>query len=211
MLDRDLLSELQYVLIEPPDGGDTWPSGIWTRDEALDAVNAGVRALARDTHFRVSRIELPIVAGTLTVALPSDWLATAYLVWRSVTGTRSPLGPVDGFEGDLALPGWEAHPGLPLGYADLDATTLTLRLVPTPAESGIIELLYISVPPTALAVAPGTELPVPEEFISGVKYSALATLLRKVGRLLDQERADYCDRRAQLTETAAAIILGGWS
>jgi hypothetical protein len=209
MTDRDLLSELQLVLIEPADGGDTWPSGIWTRDEALDALNAGVRALVRDTHLVIKRTELAVLAGATSIALPADWLATGYLVWRSVTNARSPLGPVDGFEGDLALPGWEAHPGLPLGYADLDAATLTLRLVPTPAEAGIVELLYVARPDAV--IGNDTNLPVADEFISAVKYSALATLLRKVGRLLDVERAEYCDRRYQLTQTAAAIILAGWS
>jgi hypothetical protein len=209
--DRDLLSELQLVLIEPADGGDTWPSGIWTRAEALDAVNAGVRALVRDTHLTIKRIELAVLAGATSVPLPADWLATGYLVWRSVTLARNPLGPVDGFEGDLALPGWETRPGLPLGYADLDATTLTLRLVPTPAEAGTVELLYVARPADATALLPGADLPLAEEFTSGVKYAALGTLLRKVGRLLDQERAEYCDRRYQLTQTAAAIILGGWS
>jgi hypothetical protein len=211
MTDRDLLSELQLVLIEPPDGGDTWPSGIWTREEALDAVNAGVRALARDTHFAVKRTELAVLAGATSVALPADWLATGYLVWRSITNTRVPLGPVDGFEGDLALPGWEAHAGLPLGYADLDQATLTLRLIPTPAEAGTLELLYIAVPSTATAIVPGAQLPLPEEFTAGVKYAALATLLRKVGRLLDDERAAYCDRRYMLTGIAADLILSGWS
>jgi hypothetical protein len=211
MTDRDLLSELQLVLIEPADGGDTWPSGIWTRDEALDALNAGVRALVRDTHLVIKRTELAVLAGATSIALPADWLATGYLVWRSVTNARSPLGPVDGFEGDLALPGWETLPGLPLGYADLDSATLTLRLVPTPAEAGVVELLYVARPADVTAALPGAELPVAEEFISAVKYSALGTLLRKVGRLLDVERAEYCDRRYQLTQTAAAIILAGWS
>jgi len=210
MIDRALLSELQYVLIESPDGGDTWPSGIWTRDEVLDALNAGVRALARDTHVRVLRTEIAVLAGTTSIALPADWLATAYLVWRSSTNVRSPLGPVDGFEGDAALPGWETTPGVPIGYADLDQATLTLRLVPTPLNSGTLEVLYVAVPPAATALSPGAELPLPEEFTSGIKYSALGTLLRKVGRLLDAERADYCDRRYDLAQTVATIMLGGW-
>lgn len=211
MLDRDLLTELQLALIEPPDGGDTWPSLVWTRDEVLDALNAGVRALARDTHLDVARIELPVAAGTLSLALPSDWLATAALVWRdTLTQVRTPLGPVDSFEGDLAAPGWETTRGLPLGYADLDQATLTLRLVPTPAAAGTVELLYIRVPPLVTALAPGAALPLADEFTSGVKYSALGTLLRKVGRLIDPERADYCERRYKLTEIAATLILGGW-
>ncbi len=33
----------------------------------------------------------------------------------------------------------------------------------------------------------------------------------RAGRLIDPERADYCERRYELTHTAAAIILEGWS
>src|SRR5262245_14656647 len=211
MTDRELLQELQYVLLDPPDGGDTWPSLIWTRDEVLDAVNAAIRALTRDAHLVVARTELAITAGALSIALPADWLATAHLVWRALDNTRTPLGPVDSFESDLAVPGWETASGLPLGYADLDQATLTLRLVPTPAANGTLELLYIRVPAAVTAVAPGAALPLAEEFTSAVKYGALGTLLRKLGRLLDVERANYCERRYELTQTAAAIILEGWS
>lgn len=213
MTDRELLEELQYVLIEPPDGGDTWPSLIWTRTEVLDAVNAGVRALVRDTHLHVARTELAVAVGAREIALPSDWLATAHLVWRALDGTRTPLGPVDAFEGDLAQPGWETLTGLPLGYADLDGPTLTLRLVPTPDDGGTLELLYIAKPGDIALVYAGaaSELPLAPEFSSGLKYSALATLLRKVGRLLDDERAQYAERRYQLTSTVAEILLGGWA
>lgn len=209
MTERELLTDLQYVLIEPPDGGDTFPSLIWTRAEVLDAVNAGVRALVRDTHLRVTRVELPVVANATRVDLPRDWLATAHLVWRAADGTRTPLGPVDAFEGDLAIPGWETAAGLPLGYADLDGPTLTLRLVPTPAVAGMVELLYIATPPLVTGVA--SALPLAPEFASALKYAALGTLLRKVGRLLDEERARYAERRYALTETAATILLGGFA
>jgi hypothetical protein len=211
MTDRELLTELQYVLIEPPDGGDTWPSLIWTRPEVLDAVNAGVRALVRDTHLQVVRLELPILAGARSIALPADWLATAALVWRAADGTRTPLGPVDAFEGDLGEPGWELETGLPLGYADLDGPTLTVRLVPTPAAPGVLELLYIAVPAAITGTLPATELPIASEFATAAKYAALGTLLRKVGRLLDAERAQYCERRYALTQTAAELLLGGFA
>jgi hypothetical protein len=229
--DTELLEELQYVLIEPPDGGATWPSLIWTRTEVLDAVNGGIRALVRDTHMQVVRAEL-VVAGTAPrIQLPADWLATASLVWRAADGVRTPLGPVDGFEGDLATPGWEAIPGLPLGYADLDGETLTFRLVPTPAATGVVELLYIAVPRVVgedltpatrlnimrlgysrLGYLPGpVDLPLAPAFTSAVKYAALGTLLRKVGRLLDDERAQYCERRYQLATVATDLLLGGFA
>ena len=211
MTDTDLLSDLQYALIEPPDGGATWPGEVWTRAEVLDALDSAARDLVRETHLCVQRVEQPVLAGTLRLPLPADWLATAYLVWRAADGTRTPLGPVDAFEGDLATPGWETAPGLPLGYADLDGPTLTLRLVPTPAFAGTLELLYIARPVDVTATAPGAPLPLASEFTSALKYAALGTLLRKVGRLLDDERAHYAERRYQLTQTATAILLGGWS
>jgi hypothetical protein len=211
MVDRALLAELQLTLIEPPDWGDTWPSGIWTRVEVLDAVNASIRALSRDVHLQITGAYQAVAAGTTQITLPADWLATAYCGWYDPVGGGNNLGPVDGFESDLALPGWETTPGHPIGYADLDTEMRTLRLVPTPAVDGTFIVVYVLVPPEVTGDAPGTVLPLAEEFVSAVKYGALGTLLRKVGRLLDVERADYCDRRYELTRVATSIILGGWS
>jgi len=209
MTDQDLLTEIQYALLEPPDGGASWPSGVWTRDEVLGGLNGAVRTLLRDTQLVVSRTELPVLAGALSVALPVDWLATASAVWRALDLARTPLGPADAFEGDLALPGWETTQGTPVGLDDRESASLTVRLVPTPLANGTLELLYIA-RPTPLAGA-GVALPVPEEFASGVKYATLSRLLDKVGRLQDPGRAAYCDRRYQITQIAAELILGGWA
>jgi hypothetical protein len=162
-------------------------------------------------HLQITGAAIPVVAGTTLITLPTDWLATAYMGWSDAVGPPISLGPVDGFESDLALPGWETTPGRPVGYADLDSQMRTVRLVPTPAVNGTAVVVYVLVPPELTAVAPGVQLPLPEECTSAVKYSALGTLLRKVGRLLDVERADYCDRRYELTRVATSIILGGWS
>jgi len=210
MIDQDLLTELQYALLEPPDGGQSWPSEVWTRDEVLDAVNSAVRALLRETHLVVTRVEQAVLAGATSIALPADWLATAWLVWRDgATLVRTPIGPVDSFESDLASPGWETTPGTPIGYADLDSATLTLRLVPTPAANGTLENLYIARPDPVNGN--GMDLPLPDPYLSGIKYGGLGWLLQKVGRLQDPERAAYCDQRYQLTRIAAEIILGGWA
>jgi hypothetical protein len=206
--DQELLTEIQYALLEPPDGGASWPGEVWTRDEVLDSVNGGIRQLLRDTHLQLQWVRIPVAAGALSVALPVDWLATAYLVWCSTALVRTPLGPVDSFESDLALPSWETVPGTPIGFADLDAATLTLRLVPTPIADGYAELLY-AVRPDPLGGA-GETLPVPDEFASGIKYAAIGWLLRKPGRLFDAERASYCEGRYKLTTIAAELILKGW-
>lgn len=210
MIDQALLTEIQYALLEPPDGGQSWPSEVWTRDEVIGNLNNNLWGWLRDTHAIITRIELPILAvGLGIVTLPADWIATGSAVWRSAANVRTPLGPVDRFEGDLALPSWETTPGTPLGLDEFEADTLTAQLVPIPAADGTLELLYVARP---LAVnGAGITLPVPEEFCSGIKYGTLSMLLRKVGRLVDPERAAYCEKRYDLTVTLTKILLGGWA
>jgi hypothetical protein len=210
MTDQELLSELQYALLEPPDGGQSWPSEVWTRDEVIGNLNSNIWGWLRDTHALLLGVDLPQLAATLgVVTLPTDWLATGTCVWRSAAGTRTPLGPVDRFEGDLALPSWETTPGTPIGYDEFEAATLTLQLVPRPAANGNLELLYVA--RTAAVNGAGITLPVPEEFLSGIKYGVLGMLLRKVGRLVDPDRAAYAEQRYDLTVMLTKILLGGWA
>lgn len=210
MTDQQILNEIQLALLEPPDNGASWPSEAWTRAEVLSAVNDSIQKLMRETSLYVTRVEIPVLANATSVALPAAWMATATIVWRdTATGARTLLGPVDAFEGDLALPSWETVPGAPVAYADLDQTTLTFRLVPTPLAAGVVELLYVARP--TVMTGEGLTLPMPDEFASGEKYAALSLLLNKVGRLQDPERVAYCDRRYQLTQLAAEIMLGGYA
>jgi len=210
MIDQDFLSEIQYALLEPPDGGATWPSEVWMRDEVIGNLNSAIWGWLRDTHAIVTRVEAAQLAASLgVVTLPADWLATCACVWRSAAGARTPLGPVDRFEGDLALPSWEDTGGTPLGYDDFESDTLTLQLLPIPAANGTLELLYVA--RTTAVNGGGTTLPVPEEFLSGVKYGTLGALLRKVGRLVDAERAAYCEQRYNLTVLLTKILLGGFA
>lgn len=207
MTDQDLLTDLQYALIEPPDGGASWPSGTWTRTEVLDAVTAAMTELTKQTHALVGRADLAVLANATAVTLPSDWLATAGAVWRSAANARTPLGPADAFEADTALPGWETTTSTPIAYADRDRASQTLRLIPTPAADGTLELLYIVRPADVLGA--GATLVTPDVCTSAVKYGALAALLRALGRLQDTARARYCDRRVQLTTIATDLLLRG--
>lgn len=209
MIDQALLTEIQYALLEPPDGGQSWPSEIWTHDEAVGVVAESERQLLRKTHLLVTRVELPIVALATSVSLPSDWLATAHLVWRDLVGRRTPLAPIDLTEADLGSPTWETVAAQPQAYRDSGGESLTLQLVPTPDTNGTIELLYIAAPPEVNGN--GRAFTVPDEYLSAVKYGALSMLLRKVGRLLDHDRATYCEQREALTHELAEIVLGGFA
>lgn len=209
MTDQALLSELQYALLEEPDGGQTFLSEVWSRAEVVDAINAAERLLMRSTQLLVARTEIAVLASATSVNLPANWLATILLVWRTAGGVRSLLAPIDETEIDLGHPTWETTPTTPKGYLDSDAETLTLRLGPVPDADGTVELLYVAVPTPVNGN--GRPFTVPDDYLSGVKYGALETLLGKIGRLQDPERAAYCRERAELAATAASIILGGWA
>lgn len=210
MIDQELLTELQFALLEPPDGGATWPSEIWTRDEVIGNVNSKIWSLLKDTHLQITRVEQAVLAADLgIVVLPANWIATVHLVWRTAGGVRKPLGPCDTFEADAALPTWEDTPATPIAYAELDGETLTTRLVPRPNADGTLEIMYVARPTPVNGN--GLTIPVPIEFTAAIKYGALGMLLRKLGRLLDEERAKYCEQRYDLTVILTEIILGGWA
>ena len=210
MIDQDLLTEIQFALLEPPDGGQTWPSEVWTRDEVIGNLNSNIWGWLRDTHAIVTSVDVVVLAAALgVVTLPSDWLATGTCVWRSAAGVRTPIGPVDRFEGDLALPTWETTVGSPLGYDEFEGDTLTLQLIPRPAANGTLELLYVARP--AAVNGSGATLPIPDEFATAAKYGCLGMLLRKVGRLVDPDRASYCEQRYDLTVEVTKILLQGWA
>src|SRR5438093_5654000 len=148
LTDQDLLSEIQIALLERPDGGQSWPSEVWTREEVLGNLNSRIWSILKDTHAVVTRTEIAVPASGLgVVSLPADWMATVSGVWRTAGGVRSPLGPGDSFESDLALPSWETTAATPLVYHDLDDESLVLRLAPIPDANGTLELLYVARPP----------------------------------------------------------------
>lgn len=213
MTDQDLLSEIQYALMEPTvDGGQSWDSEVWSHDEVLDTLNANLWGMLRDTHgivtFAAPIALAPSALGV--VPLPADWMATVALTWRDgTTNQRTTLRPADRFEGDLAAPSWQTTAGSPLAYDEQEADTLTVQLLPINATSGFVDLLYVQRPP-ALTGA-GATVPVPDLLLTGIKYGTLGMLLRNVGRLLDPARGLYAQQRYELDVLVAKILLSGWA
>lgn len=209
MTDQEVLTAVQYALVEPPDGGSSWPSGLWTRDEILANLNTRQRLLLKNTQIQTARASLAVLANATSVALPADWIATLSAMWLTAGGARTPVSSADVFETDLMLPTWESTAGVPLVYLDGDADTLTLRLSPIPAANGTLELRYVALPTAALGS--GTTLSPPAEFLDGVKYGVLADALGKIGRGADPARAAYAEDRFRLSVIVANILMEGGS
>lgn len=208
--DQALLQILQYALLEAPDGGQSWPSGLWTRDELVALLTDRQNDFLQDVLLVVGVASLPVAAGTFLVDLPSDHLRTVSAVWIGDDGTVEELQRSDTFEADHALPSWTTVRDTPRFYMDDDLPTPNqIRIGPAPPGDGDLELLYVK--EGAALTGNGVPLTVPDDFLQVLKYAVLASALRKDGRGRDETRAVYCDDRVQLGTLAAELILQGWA
>lgn len=209
--DQAVLQQAQFALLEPPDGGQNWPSGLWSRAEMLALANQRQNQLLGDTLLLVGIANLPVAIGDHLVDLPFDWLRTVDLTWRGDDGTIAELHRVDSFEADHGLPTWELTNRVsPLFYMDDDVPgSLQVRIGPAPTVAGKLEVLYV--PIGTVLNGNGEILVVPDELAHAVKYGLLAGALSKDGRGRDVARAQYCEQRVDLAKLATGLILSGWA
>jgi len=209
-LDTSILSAIQYVLMEPIDGGAAFPSGLWTADEVRDRLNERQDQFLKRTGLLVGIATRPLNAGQHWFVLPSDWLSTLSAVWEGTDGVIRELIRSDSFEADHGLTDWTHTRDTPMLYMDEDSPLLTMQIAPPPQVSGRVQLLYV--PQGTTLTGAGELLTVPDEFSESVaKYGTLADLFGKDGRGKNPEKAAYCEQRFALAEQVADIILRGWA
>jgi hypothetical protein len=213
MIDQDLLTGIQYAVIEPPDGGASWPSGLWSRDEVLSYLNQRQDRLLKETLIYVkTSADLAVANLTRLIALPTDWMRTVSVVWTGTDGQVRELQRVDSFQVDHAdsTLGRTATGMLPLYYMEYDTETLIIEIGPTPSGvQGTLSVLYV--PVGVDLTGNGVSLLVPDELETAVKYGALADMLGKDGRGKDAVRSQYCEERYTMAVEAARLILEGWA
>lgn len=205
--DQEIMSQIQYTMIEPVDSGATWPSGFWTEAEVLDYLNQRQNRLLKDTHLQIGIALQPAVAGTDIYDLPADWINTITVFWISLTGLVTELGRSDMWEGDHGITSSPGTRGTPKIYFD-GGKPITVRVIPPPDTNGILQIHYV---PYAAVLDGSPEIfTVPDEFVPLLKYGALSDMWRKVGRAHDPTRAEYCDQRYQMGLEITKLLLGGW-
>lgn len=201
---------MQEHLLETNDSGASWPSGLWTVQEAIDAINDAQYRFLLDTLLLVTPATLVTIPNVLRHALPTDWIATYDVQWHAADGTYHELAKSDGFEADnSSISDWPIELGSPLLYTEGEVPTLTIQVMPASLDAGVIELLYVALS-TTLSNS-GVNFTVPDEFVPALKWGALGMLLEKVGRGQDQERAQYCHMRYTEGVAAAQIMFDGWA
>lgn len=206
--DAAILEELQYAVLEPPDAGVTWTSGLWTQAEVLAYLNQQQNRMLRETLLLVGEVLIAVGIGSLAVTLPADWLRTVRVVWRGADGVVRPLFRSDSFAADQVLSNWATANGVPLVYMDEEAGTLTLHVAPASDVGGKVELTYVPLG-DVLAMTPSL-VNVPDECVPGLKYGVLAKMLGKEGRGRDEGRAEYAQERYDLIVEAIGLLMEGW-
>lgn len=212
MVDQTLLEQIQYAVIETPDGGASWSSGLWTRDEVLGYVNHRQDQFVRDTHAIITTASIGVVApyGTRH-PLPADWMATVRVTWTSALPGAVPveLGRSDSWEADNGIPTWSGTPANPPKlYMDGDTPALTLQIAPAPSIDGTLGVSYV--PTCTPLTGNGVDFDIAEEFTPTVKYGALSDMFSKIGRAQDPARAEYCTKRYQMGVEIAQTLLKGF-
>lgn len=218
MIDQDLLEQMQFAVVEPPDGGASWPSGLWTRDEVLDNINQRQSKLLKNALILLTistpvavTAAVPLGDNHTLVSLPQDLIRLVGAIWIGANGNIREVMRADTFEADHLMPGWDqGSTGIdPLVYFEYESGTLQIRIAPPPWQNGTLTFLYVAQGTTM--TGDGIAVTVPAELAHVIKYGALADMLSKDGRGKDPTRAQYCEDRFQLGVELARIVLKGWA
>ncbi len=194
MTDQELFEEIQRAVIEPPDLGASWPSGLWTAAEIQNYGTQRQDRWLKETLMVVSWLTQPIVAGQSQQDLPDGWLATRNAFLMDTAGrTIQPLVPLTRREADNLVAEWATNLDIPLGYLDEEWATKQICLVPAPLVSSVLQLF------AALSGQPldgtGIWLTIPDDCAPYLAYGILADMFGKQGRAYDAPRAEYCEQR----------------
>lgn len=209
--DQQVMEEIQYAFLEPPDRGETWPSALWAREEVLDALTQRQNRLIKETQLLTAIAPYPVAALQGRPDLPEEVGRPLAAAWRTAANVWSSLEIVDVMQADYGIPNWPTDlAGTPRYLYLTRVPTLTVQLIPAPDADGTLELMFSPIAPVLDgdgADTLGEFLIVPDECVQGVKYGAMAVLLRKHFRATDLPRAAYCEQRYELVRTAIQLIL----
>jgi hypothetical protein len=207
--DQELLGEIQEHLIEPNDGGASWPSSMWAVSEVLSYLNNRQNQFLKDTGILLSRAALLTTPNVLRQPLPTDCMFTQRVVWQSSNGVWNEIPRSDTFEADQAINSWPYNMlPRPQLYSEMEIPTLQIQVMPAPFDAGVLWTLYVALGTTLTGL--GVNLTVPDEFAPAIKWGVVSDMLQKVGRALDRGRGAFAESRYQEGVEAARIILLGW-
>jgi len=215
LTDAILLNEVQYDLIEAPDSGATFPSGLWTAAEVLAQLNDAQRLYVKATRIMVGRSNFTVAALDQRIDIEAiggleDVVQIIRVSYVTSDGVFHEIPATDLFGADHGRPAWAGETAsVPLAHTVTDGLTTELIFIPAPTDQGTVWLHFIPRLPTLDLSFGGQVLAMPSEFTLGVKWKLLATLLGKPGRAQDVQRAALCEQRYQDMVTLGKELVEG--
>lgn len=196
----NLVTDLQFALLEPPAAG-----GAWTGTNQFDltvlstAIQRRRDQFLRDTGCVLTAAVHPYSPPPVTgrILLNEPILIVRRAAWApDATGTIQPLMRDDEFAANAFAVGWPQSTEAPFAYSVSVTPPLTLQLIPPTSSNGDLHLLSIN---KGVAVNAGSNvgLGLPDDFVWAVKFGVLADLLKEDGLAHDPQRAQYCEGRYQ--------------
>lgn len=202
-----LLDEIQHHLLETPDGGATWGSGLWTASEVVAYLNQRLARFLVETGVIQSRTTVVGVANQEIYDLPTDWIETRRVAWAA-GATTSELPRQDAFVADSWIPTWESITATrPSVYVEDPNISLQIRVARKPSQAGTLDLIGIRQHPTMTNDC--SILSLPDEWCVYVKWGVMADMLSKEGEANDPERAALCEARFDEGVNLARLLMGG--
>lgn len=211
----DLVTDMQYALLEPPAAGGTWTgTDQFTLQQLSDAIQRRRDMFLQQTGAILTRAEtnFPFPAATGRLPLDEAVMTVRRGLWR-VTATQllQPLMRTDEWAGTHFKPSWPQATTAPNAYSVSTTPPLTLQLIPPAQGDGTLDLVSVN---KGVAVDPlvSSVLGVPDDWAWVIKWGALSDLLQGDGLALDPQRASYCTQRwDQGIEMArnASVVLDG--
>jgi hypothetical protein len=200
LTDRELITDIEYHLIEPITTDWTLQTPALTEQYALTDFT---RALERRrnqflllTGIIVSRIQTnhPAPPSNGRTTLLDTVISVRRAAWLDADGDYTPLWRDDEFNASMLHIGWGSNAGIPQTYSVYLTPFTTIQVIPVPVDVGVVDNLVV-INPANLNEVTEVDLNIPDDWAWVVKWGAMADLLSKEGQAYDPVRAKYCQQR----------------
>ena len=215
----DIIStnQILYMLLENQISGGVWQgTDQFSLAAVQNALQNRINRFLGDSGCVVSRFTQGSGMGPTVnqAVLPQNVIDIRRVAWQTASGVTTSLFRADDWEWSSFNYGYMQNPqDPPQSYSTAVYAPTLIAVSPPPISPGNLDILAVLSGPTInLSSSTPTTITVPNEFIAGVQWGALAELLASDGQARDPARAAYCERRyEQYVELAKYMpsVLGG--
>jgi hypothetical protein len=214
LTDRELVTDLEYSLMEPPTPTAWSGTAMFNLGELTEALLRRRDRFLRETGTVLVRdVTAIVIPATGRFVLPLDVITVRRAAWVMNSGTVVPLQRDDEWGMNQYQRTWQTATNpttrWPTVYSTGVTPPLTIQLAPPPSANGSLDLVA-SRQGAALDPTTGVILGVPDDYAWVVKFGALADLLSGPGPNNDPARARRCEERwtqGVTLATRASVVL----